>query len=76
MTNFIVRCLEYWVQEFGVDGFRFDLASVFARGEDGMPLASPPLTWGIELSEALVPRPLVADAWDAAGLYQVGAFPA
>jgi glycogen operon protein len=75
VTRFIVRCLEYWAQELGVDGFRFDLASVFARGEDGMPLANPPLTWGIELSNALVHRPLIAEAWDAAGLYQVGAFP-
>ena len=75
VTNFILHCLEYWVQELGVDGFRFDLASVFARGEDGVPLANPPLTWGIELSHALVQRPVIAEAWDAAGLYQVGAFP-
>jgi isoamylase len=75
VTNFILHCLEYWSDHLGVDGFRFDLASVFARGEDGAPLANPPLTWGIELSNALVQRPIVAEAWDAAGLYQVGAFP-
>ena len=75
VTNYIVHCLEYWTEQFGVDGFRFDLASVFARGENGAPLANPPLTWGIELSSALAQRPVIAEAWDAAGLYQVGAFP-
>jgi glycogen operon protein len=75
VTNFVVHCLEYWVEHFGVDGFRFDLASALARGEDGRPLANPPLTWGIELSHALAKRPLIAEAWDAAGLYQVGGFP-
>jgi glycogen operon protein len=75
VTNFILHCLEYWVKELGVDGFRFDLASVFTRGEDGVALANPPLTWGIELSHALVHRPVIAEAWDAAGLYHVGAFP-
>ncbi|MET0986153.1 MAG: isoamylase [Steroidobacteraceae bacterium] len=75
VTNFILRCLEYWADDLGVDGFRFDLASVFARGEDGAPLANPPLTWGIELSHALARRPVIAEAWDAAGLYQVGSFP-
>jgi glycogen operon protein len=75
VTSFIVRCLEYWGGELGVDGFRFDLASVFARGEDGAVLANPPLPWSIELSPALVKRPLIAEAWDAGGLYHVGAFP-
>ncbi|MET0658570.1 MAG: isoamylase [Steroidobacteraceae bacterium] len=75
VTNFILRCLEYWTNELGVDGFRFDLASVFSRGEDGAPLANPPLTWGIELSHPLARRPIIAEAWDAAGLYQVGSFP-
>jgi isoamylase len=59
----------------GVDGFRFDLASVFARGEDGLPLPNPPLPWNIELSRTLARLPLIAEAWDARGLYQVGAFP-
>lgn len=75
VTSFILRCLEYWTDRLGVDGYRFDLASVFARGSDGAPLADPPLTWGIELSPALMRRPVIAEAWDAAGLYQVGAFP-
>ena len=75
VTKFILGCLEYWVDDLEVDGFRFDLASVFTRDENGTPLADPPLTWGIELSHALVRRPVVAEAWDAAGLYQVGSFP-
>jgi len=75
VTAFIVHCLEYWVEEMGVDGFRFDLASVFARGQDGALLADPPLTWAIETSRVLARVPLIAEAWDAAGLYQVGAFP-
>ena len=75
VTAFIIRCLEYWAGQMRVDGFRFDLASVFTRGENGVPLANPPLPWGIELSNVLVGRPLIAEAWDAAGLYHVGAFP-
>jgi glycogen operon protein len=75
VTHFLVHCLEYWVKEMGVDGFRFDLASVFTRGEDGAVLANPSLPWSIELSQSLVNAPIIAEAWDAAGLYQVGAFP-
>jgi isoamylase len=75
VTRFIVNCLEWWVEQMGVDGFRFDLASVFVRGEDGAPLANPPLPWNIELSRTLAPLPLIAEAWDAGGLYHVGAFP-
>ena len=75
VASFISHSLEYWAREMGVDGFRFDLASVFARGEDGEVLANPPLPWNIELSPILVERPLIAEAWDAAGLYHVGAFP-
>jgi glycogen operon protein len=75
VANFIVSCLEYWAEEMGVDGFRFDLASVFARGGDGGVLGEPPLPWAIELSRVLIERPLIAEAWDAAGLYHVGAFP-
>ncbi len=74
-TAFIVRCLEYWVEELGVDGFRFDLASVFARASDGAVMTDPPLPWAIEFSRALSAAPLIAEAWDAAGLYHVGAFP-
>ncbi len=75
VTRFIVNCLEWWVVQMGVDGFRFDLASVFVRGEDGAPLPNPPLPWAIELSRTLAPLPLIAEAWDARGLYHVGAFP-
>ena len=75
MTAFIVHCLEYWVEEMHVDGFRFDLASVFARGDLGAVLPNPPLPWSIELSRTLAGLPLIAEAWDAAGLYQLGAFP-
>jgi isoamylase len=75
VTRFIVSCLEWWVERMGVDGFRFDLASVFVRGEDGSPLPNPPLPWNIELSRTLARLPLIAEAWDASGLYHVGAFP-
>jgi glycogen operon protein len=75
VTAFILRCLEYWVDEMHVDGFRFDLASVFTRGEDGAPLANPPLPWNIAFSPALNDTALIAEAWDAAGLYHVGSFP-
>jgi isoamylase len=75
VTAFIVRCLEHWVEVLGVDGFRFDLASIFARDQRGELMADPPLPWAIESSRVLSRVPLIAEAWDAAGLYQVGAFP-
>lgn len=75
VTQFIVHCLEYWVEKMHVDGFRFDLASVFTRGEDGTPQANPPLPWRIEFSNALYRVPMIAEAWDASGLYDVGSFP-
>ncbi|MEC4748139.1 alpha-amylase family glycosyl hydrolase [Methylomicrobium sp. Wu6] len=75
VTQFIVHCLEYWVEEMHVDGFRFDLASVFTRGEDGAPQANPSLPWRIEFSHALNRVPMIAEAWDASGLYHVGSFP-
>jgi glycogen operon protein len=75
VTRFILDCLEYWVRDMHVDGFRFDLASAMARGEDGQPLSNPPVLWGIELSDELADTKIIAEAWDAAGLYQVGAFP-
>ncbi|MEX3931735.1 glycogen debranching protein GlgX [Paraburkholderia phymatum] len=75
VTAFIVHCLEYWVEEMGVDGFRFDLASVFARDRHGELMTDPPLPWAIESSRILSRVPLIAEAWDAAGLYHVGAFP-
>ncbi len=75
VAGFIIGCLEYWVREMHVDGFRFDLASALARGENGEVLHNPPVLWGIELSEQLSKTKLIAEAWDAAGLYQVGSFP-
>jgi len=75
VSAFIVRSLEYWVEQLGVDGFRFDLASVFARDARGEWMADPPLPWAIEASRILSRAPLIAEAWDAAGFYQVGAFP-
>ena len=73
--KFIVDCLRYWVQEMHVDGFRFDEGSILARGEDGTPLTHPPVIWQIELDDALADSKMIAEAWDAAGLYQVGHFP-
>jgi len=75
VTSFITSSLEYWVREMHVDGFRFDLASALARGEGGVVLEDPPVLWSIELSEQLSQTKLIAEAWDAAGLYQVGSFP-
>jgi isoamylase len=71
----IVESLEYWVRETHVDGFRFDEGSILSRGEDGMPCARPPLVWLIELDDKLADTKLIAEAWDAAGLYQIGHFP-
>ena len=75
VARFIISCLEYWVREMHVDGFRFDLASALTRGGNGEVLEDPPVLWGIELSEQLIKTKLIAEAWDAAGLYQVGSFP-
>jgi isoamylase len=74
-AKLIVECLRYWVQEAHVDGFRFDEGSILSRGEDGMPAARPPLVWHIELDESLADTKVIAEAWDAAGLYQIGHFP-
>jgi isoamylase len=75
VAKFIVDCLHYWVNEAHVDGFRFDEGSILSRGEDGNPLTHPPLVWAVELGEALMDTKLIAEAWDAAGLYQIGHFP-
>ncbi|EXJ14375.1 glycogen debranching protein GlgX [Imhoffiella purpurea] len=75
VTHFILDALEYWVREMHVDGFRFDLASAMARDADGRPMANPPVLWEIELSDTLAASKIIAEAWDAAGLYQVGTFP-
>ncbi|MGB5178557.1 MAG: glycogen debranching protein GlgX [Gammaproteobacteria bacterium] len=75
VARFILECLEYWVREMHVDGFRFDLASVLSRGENGEPLYHAPVLWNIEFSNVLSETRIIAEAWDAAGLYQVGDFP-
>jgi glycogen operon protein len=75
VDKFIVECLEYWVREYHIDGFRFDEGSILSRGEDGAPMVHPPVIWHIELSEALADAKVIAEAWDAAGLYQIGYFP-
>lgn len=67
--------LRYWVTEMHVDGFRFDLASILTRSHDGIPLASPPLIEAISEDPILASTKLIAEAWDAGGLYQVGSFP-
>jgi glycogen operon protein len=72
VQKFIVECLEFWVREMHVDGFRFDEGSILTRGQDGVPLAYPPVVWSIELSQVLLDSKIIAEAWDAAGLYQIG----
>jgi glycogen operon protein len=74
VRRLIVDSLRYWVEEMHVDGFRFDLASILARDESGQPLPNPPVLWDIESDPALAGIKLIAEAWDAAGLYQVGSF--
>ncbi|MCE7007204.1 DUF3459 domain-containing protein [Kibdelosporangium philippinense] len=75
VREFIVDSLRHWVTEYRVDGFRFDLASILTRGQDGAPLEDPPLLTEIADDPVLVDRKMIAEAWDAGGLYQVGAFP-
>jgi len=70
----IVDSLRYWVQEMHVDGFRFDLASILARDSSGLVLSNPPVLWDIESDPTLAGTKMIAEAWDAAGLYQVGSF--
>jgi glycogen operon protein len=74
VRRLILDSLRYWVQEMHVDGFRFDLASILSRDQDGTPLPNPPVLWDIESDPVLAGTKLIAEAWDAAGLYQVGAF--
>jgi isoamylase len=74
VRRMIIDCLRYWVQVMHVDGFRFDLASVLARDRFGTPLADPPVLWEIESDPILAGTKIIAEAWDAAGLYQVGSF--
>ena len=74
VRRLIVDSLRYWVTEMHVDGFRFDLASILSRDAAGRPMASPPILWDIESDPVLANVKLIAEAWDAAGLYQVGSF--
>ena len=74
VRRLIVDCLRFWTREMHVDGFRFDLASVMSRDEYGNPLRDPPILWEIESDPVLAGTKLIAEAWDAAGLYQVGTF--
>ncbi|MGE3152245.1 MAG: glycogen debranching protein GlgX [Nitrospiraceae bacterium] len=74
VRRLIVDSLRYWVEEMHVDGFRFDLASILSRDESGRPLQNPPVLWDIESDPVLAGTKLIAEAWDAAGLYQVGSF--
>ena len=74
VRRLIVDSLRYWVREMHVDGFRFDLASILSRDEAGRPLENPPILWDIETDPVLAGTKLIAEAWDAAGLYQVGSF--
>ncbi|MCU0833338.1 MAG: glycogen debranching protein GlgX [Chromatiaceae bacterium] len=74
VRRLILDSLRYWVKEMHVDGFRFDLASILSRDESGRPLANPPVLFDIETDPVLAGTKLIAEAWDAAGLYQVGSF--
>jgi glycogen operon protein len=74
VRRMIVDSLRYWVETMHVDGFRFDLASILARGPSGQVIPNPPVLWDIESDPALAGTKLIAEAWDAAGLYQVGSF--
>ena len=74
VRRMIVDSLRYWVEEMHVDGFRFDLASILARDSTGHVMSNPPVLWDIESDPALAGTKMIAEAWDAAGLYQVGSF--
>jgi glycogen operon protein len=75
VQNFILDCLRYWVTTYHIDGFRFDLASILGRNEDGSPMSKPPLLQSLAYDPILGKVKLIAEAWDAGGLYQVGTFP-
>lgn len=75
VQEMILDCLRYWVIEYRVDGFRFDLASILGRNEDGTPMNQPPLLRSLAFDSILGNVKLIAEAWDAGGLYQVGSFP-
>lgn len=75
VQQFIIDCLRYWVIEYRVDGFRFDLASILSRDENGAPMDNPPILKALACDPILAKTKLIAEAWDAGGLYQVGNFP-
>jgi glycogen operon protein len=76
VRNMILDCLRYWAADYHVDGFRFDLASILGRDQNGAPMNSPPLLESLAFDPVLGKCKLIAEAWDAGGLYQVGSFPA
>ncbi len=76
VRNCILDCLRYWVSAYHIDGFRFDLASILSRDDKGAPMTSPPLLEALAHDPVLGKTKLIAEAWDAGGLYQVGSFPA
>lgn len=76
VRNLVLDALRYWVSEYHIDGFRFDLASILGRDSEGHPLANPPLLESLAYDPVLGRTKLIAEAWDAGGLYQVGSFPA
>jgi glycogen operon protein len=76
VRNIVLDCLRYWAAEYHIDGFRFDLASILGRDPLGYPLANPPLLESLAFDPILAKCKLIAEAWDAGGLYQVGSFPA
>lgn len=75
VRNFIIDCLRHWAIEYRVDGFRFDLASILGRDQNGAPMANPPILESLAFDTVLGKMKLIAEAWDAGGLYQVGSFP-
>lgn len=75
VRNFIIDCLRHWAIEYRVDGFRFDLASILGRDQNGAPMANPPILESLAFDPVLGKMKLIAEAWDAGGLYQVGNFP-
>ena len=75
VRSFIIDCLRHWAIEYRVDGFRFDLASILGRDQNGAPMANPPILESLAFDPVLGKMKLIAEAWDAGGLYQVGCFP-
>jgi glycogen operon protein len=76
VRNMVLDCLRYWASDYHIDGFRFDLAAILGRAQDGSPLSNPPLLESLAYDPILAKCKLIAEAWDAGGLYQVGSFPA